>query len=383
MDKRTFLKIAGSAGVIVAATGVGIGTFVSTRTPQTALRSWKTAGSQYSDPMRQALSYAVLAPNPHNRQPWVVALKSDTEAVLTCDLQRLLPATDPFDRQIVVGLGCFLEIFALAATHSGHRAKVTLFPEGEPSGRLDGRPIAHLKLVEDDQINEDPLFVHVPNRRTNRNAYDTTRSISQDRLLAITAAAGTNVRAGGIGEGPQLQTLRNLTRDALRDEILDPEAFQESIDLMRIGRAEIEANPDGIYLGGAFLETLNLAGILTREKLADPRSDAFQVGLDMADEQALTSTGYVWISTSRNSRFEQVAAGRSYVRVALRATGLGLAMQPMSQALQEYAAMKPHFEEIHSILTPGSGERIQMLARLGYAEDVQPAPRWNLSTRTT
>jgi len=311
----------------------------------------------------------------------MVTLKGPTEAVLSCDLQRLLPATDPFSRQIVIGLGCFLEVFALAATHSGHRAQVTLFPEGEPRSRLDTRPIAHLKLMEDEQINEDPLFVHIPNRRTNRNAYDTTHGISQDTLLEITRAAGTSVNVGSLGQGPELETLRTLTKDALRDEILDPRAFQESIDLMRIGRVEIEANPDGIYLGGAFLEALNLVGILTQEKLADPQSDAFQVGLDMADEQAMTSMGFVWISTPGNSRLEQIAAGRSYVRAALSVTSLGLAMQPMSQALQEYTTMQPHYEKVHSLLTDSSGERIQMLARLGYAEEVQPAPRWELTTR--
>jgi hypothetical protein len=31
-------------------------------------------------------------------------------------------------------------------------------------------------------------------------------------------------------------------------------------------------------------------------------------------------------------------------------------------------------------LTQGSGERVQMLARLGYADEVQPSPRWALST---
>ena len=38
---------------------------------------------------------------------------------------------------------------------------------------------------------------------------------------------------------------------------------------MRIGKAEINANPDGIDLGGAFLEALSAAGLLTRETLAD------------------------------------------------------------------------------------------------------------------
>ena len=129
------------------------------------------------------------------------------------------------------------------------------------------------------------------------------------------------------------------------------------------------------------METLNLLGVLTREKLADPQSRAFQIGLDMVDEQALSAMGFVWITTLGNSRLEQIAAGRSYLRVALRVTSLGLAMQPMSQALQEYAAMQPHYENVHALLAQGAEERVQMLARLGYADKVQPAPRWALSTR--
>ena len=185
----------------------------------------------------------------------------------------------------------------------------------------------------------------------------------------------------GIQKGELLNNLRHLTRDALRDEILDPQAFGESVNLMRIGRTEIEANPDGISLGGAFLETLSLVGVLNRENLSDSNSSAFEVGLDMADQQALTSMGFVWINTQGNSRREQISAGRNYLRVALRVTSLGLAMQPMSQALQEYAAMQGHYKQVHSMLTDGGKERVQMLARLGYADSISPSPRWSLTTR--
>lgn len=381
MERRKFLKIAGSTGVILAATGAGVGTFVATRRPKSALMPWATAGAAYSDPMRRALSYAILAPNPHNRQPWVVDLKSPTEAILTCDLQRLLPDTDPFSRQIIIGLGCFLELFAIAASHSGHRADIALFPEGEPGERLNEKPIAHLKLVEDTQVTPDPLFAHTLDRRTNRNPYDMTRSISGADLASLIAGTDASVIAGGIVKGTQLQELRDLTRNAFRDEILDPRAFQESVDLMRIGRGEIEANPDGLSLGGPLLETLSLVGVLNRKELADPSSSSFQIGLDMADEQALTAMGFVWINTLGNGRRDQIAAGRNYLRVALRVTGLGLAMQPMSQAMQEYAAMQPHYRQIHEMLAKAPGARVQMLARLGYAEKIAPSPRWDLSTR--
>jgi hypothetical protein len=379
MNRRKFLKITGSAAVILAAGTAG---FVATRTPTGALKAWRDAGSSlYPDPMRRALSYAILAPNPHNRQPWIVDLKSDTEAVLSCDPDRLLPATDPFARQIVIGLGCFLELFSLAAADQGYRADIRYFPEGEPGDDLDRRPIAHLSLKKQQGLVSDPLFAHALNRHTNRNAYDTSRTIGAGALGRLLDAATGDVRVGTANGGKLLEDLRTLTREAMVTEVHTPEAYRESIDLMRIGRAEIEANPDGIALRGAFLEALGLAGILTRETLADPASRSYQIGLDMIEDGAMTSMGFVWMNTIGNSRRAQIEAGRAYLRVALQATADGLSMQPMSQALQEYPAMAPYYRTIHDWLTSQAGERVQMLVRLGFAKDIGPAPRWALETR--
>ena len=265
MNRRGFLKIAGSAGVILAAGSAG---FMATRTPATALRPWQDAKSLYPDPMRRALSYAILAPNPHNRQPWIVDLKSDTDAVLTCDLERLLPATDPYNRQVVIGLGCFLETFSLAAREQGYRAEIDVFPEGGSEDALDSRPIAHLSLTTEDRALPDPLFAQVLHRRTNRNPYDDDRPIDQDVLKRLHAAATTRARVATVESGARLRDLRILTRDAMFAEMKTPKAHKESIELMRIGRSEIESNPDGISLGGPLLEALSLAGIPdTREPL--------------------------------------------------------------------------------------------------------------------
>ena len=378
MNRRKFLKIAGSTAVIVAAGSAG---FVATRTPTDALKPWKTAGSVYPDPMRRALSYAILAPNPHNRQPWVVDLKSDTEAVLTCDLDRLLPETDPFNRQIVIGLGCFLELFSISASDQGYLADIRYFPDGEPDDTLDRRPIAHLSLTKQPGLAADPLFAHTLSRHTNRNPYDTSRTIGGDILQRLRDAPAGNTSVGATNDGTLLQDLRNLTRDAMLAEMRTPAAHRESIELMRIGRREIEANPDGIALGGAFLEALNLAGILTRKSLADPASRSYQIALDMIEEGAMASMGFVWVNTMGNDRAAQIEAGRAYLRIALQATADNIAMQPMSQALQEYSAMAPFYRVIHDRLTSQPGERVQMLARLGYARDVGPAPRWPLETR--
>ena len=378
MNRRNFLRVVGSAGVIVAAAGAG---FAATRRPMGALEPWQDAASLYPDPLRRALSYAVLAPNPHNRQPWIVELRSGTEARLFCDLGRLLPATDPFSRQIVIGLGCFLELFSLAAAAQGHHASIEYFPEGESRSALDQRPIALLSLDRQDGLVADPLFSRVLQRHTNRNPYDTTREISDALLGGLRDAAADTVHVGTVNRGEPLEELRALIRDAMVAEMRTPNAYQESVDLMRIGRAEIEANPDGIALGGAFLETLNLVGVLTPETLADPASSAFQIGLDMIVEGAMTAMGFVWINTPGNNRRAQIEAGRAYMRIALQAAGSDLAMQPMSQSLQEYAAMAPFYDAVHQRLARQAGQRVQMLARVGFAEPAGPAPRWPLAAR--
>ncbi|TAG26977.1 MAG: twin-arginine translocation pathway signal protein, partial [Rhodobacterales bacterium] len=66
MSRRKTLALIGG-GVILAATA-SLGA-IATRQPRTALLPWSMAG-QGEDPRHRALSYALLAPNPHNRQPW-------------------------------------------------------------------------------------------------------------------------------------------------------------------------------------------------------------------------------------------------------------------------------------------------------------------------
>lgn len=81
---------------------------------------WRTdAAAQGGDFRLLTLRYAILAPNPHNRQPWRIRLEGGDAALIFCDLDRRLPETDPFDRQIVIGFGCFAELAAIAATRNG------------------------------------------------------------------------------------------------------------------------------------------------------------------------------------------------------------------------------------------------------------------------
>ncbi len=374
LTRRKTLALLGG-GLIAAAGGAG---WHVTRPLKTALQPWAQAG-QHDDPRLYALSYAILAPNPHNRQPWLVELVGTDQVVLHVDRGRLLPHTDPFSRQITIGLGCFLELMRLAALERGQQVDIIPFPEGGDPLALDGRPVAQCTFHPTDAA-PDPLFAHVMDRRTLKEPFDTGRSVAPDTLAQITAAAQFGSRVGATADPAQVARYRDLTRQALLIEIETPHTYRESVDLFRIGRAEVDASPDGIDFTGPMFEVLALAGLFNRDAALDTSSMSYQQGIAAVLANAETAMAHIWQVTQANSRADQIAAGRDWLRLNLAATGLGVGIQPLSQALQEYPEMAAHYADIHQALAPEGGT-VQMFARLGYGQAVPQSPRWPLESK--
>jgi len=365
---------------VVLAAAAGGGGWAMTRDPARARLPWETAGQGEEDARRHALSYALLAPNPHNTQPWVADLSQADVVTLYCHEDRRVPESDPFDRQITVGLGAFIELAVMAAAETGHRVDVALFPEGEPQPRLDRRPVARLTFAKDGSAAPDPLFALVPARRSNKEAFDAERSVPQEVLggIAVAARAG---RVAHTADRAKVQELRALAWEAMVTELKSPGPARETVGWIRVGRAEIEANPDGISLAGPLLEALSVVGLFDCNDLLDPASTGFQQQLDTLQPQFDTAMAFLWLVTPGNRRADQIAAGRDYVRLNLAATGAGVAMHPFSQALQEYAEMRLHFAAMRQSLGIAEGETLQMFVRLGYGPEVRGAPRWPLDAR--
>ncbi len=377
--RRKFMKILGG-GVIVAASAGGL--WAASRTPTKALEPWRLAAGikPEADPRRYILSHAILAPNPHNRQPWLVDLSVENEMTLYCDLDRRLPHTDPFDRQITVGLGCFLELADMAAKQAGMKADIEMFPEGEGEERLDERPVAKIKLTKS-EVTPDPLFAQVFDRRSNKEPYELDRSVSDAQMAELVSQVTSGATGGSATDAQTTAKLRTIAWNAMDTELRTYRTAKESVDLFRIGKAEIEANPDGIDLGGAFFEVVDALGFMNREEFLDTSSSTFQQQIGAVKAPFETANGFVFVKTAGNSRVDQIEAGRSYVRINLKATELGIAMQPWSQALQEFEEVRPQYEEIRSVLNIQENETLQMFARVGYGTKSDPSPRWDYETR--
>lgn len=362
LSRRNAIALIGG-GTVLAATAATAG-FLTTRAPDDARRPWALAGS-YDDPRLNALSFALLAANPHNLQPWKVGLEGAHALSLYRDAARRLPETDPFDRQITIGLGCFLEQLVLAAGAAGHGVELSLFPEGEAG------PVAHAVFHEGGTA--DPLAAHIMDRRSCKEPFE-------DRAVPGVLANQLEVLADIYTDTPTVAALRALTWAAWEVEALTPRTMQESVDLMRFGKAEINANPDGIDLGGPFLESLMAMGLLSREAQADPESTGFRQGVEIYREMLMATPAYAALTTATNTRADQIAAGRRWLRLNLAATGLGLSLHPVSQALQEYPEMASHYARAHDLLA-SPGHTVQMLGRLGYGPVTPRSPRWPLEAK--
>lgn len=341
--------------------------------------AWRDPGAGETDPRRFALAHAILAPNPHNRQPWLASLEGADDIVLHVDLDRRLPETDPFDRQIVLGCGAFLELLSLAAAQDGRRAEITPWPEGEPQPRLDGRPVARVRLVADPAAPKDPLFGQILKRHTNRTAYEARVPETAGATAVLAAAEGPGLSAGVVSAPAEVAALRDLAWRAWLVEAGYGPTHMESVNLIRIGSAEIARHRDGISLDGLPIEAMSRLGLLTREQLADPESMASKQGEDMWRAYIEATPAFFWMKGADNSRATQVAAGRAYARAHLAATAQGLQMQPWSMSLQEFAPMSDLYRATQARLGATAEAPVQMLVRIGYAKAAAPAPRRGLA----
>lgn len=383
MQRRNFIRLAGG-GTVAAATALSGLSGCSSALPAEAIEAWRgpDAALASTDVRRWILSYAILAPHSHNLQSWIADLRTPGEITLTCDLTRLLPETDPMGRQIMMSHGTFLELLDMAAKEQGLRADITLFPEGAfGPDKIDARPVARIRLMPDASVPRDPLFAQVLLRHTNRKVYDLARPVPPAARAALTAASPAGIRVGQVGleDGAAMAEHRRVAKEAWRIELVTPRTVMESFHVLRVGASEIARHRDGLSITSPMVVALERLGLFDRTKVPAADSSATTGQIKDFNANLDATPGFVWMVTPDNSRVAQIESGRAWARVQLAATAQGLAMQPLSQALQEYAEQKQVYADIHKLAgATRAGETVQMWARVGYAPAVEPAPRRKL-----
>jgi nitroreductase len=333
-----------------------------------------------SSVIMRALRYGITAPSAHNTQPWRIEVDSDYSARLYADPARLLPATDPPGRQVLISHGTLLEATSIAAAELGYRAEIDLLPDGPLTEAEPGaRPTARLRLIADGGLAADPLFAQLRRRRTSRRGYAATPVRPVQRAALVTQAAVAGARAAWVAERDRAAVL-DLAIRAMAVEVDDKLLFDETRRWFRFSGRDVARERDGLYLdtSGVTGPALILALLFTTPgRWHSPRNR--QAYLASFGRAARATPALFMITTTGNDVPDWISAGRGYLRAQLEACRLGLSCHPLSQSLQEYAQMAPlraQLEELTGVTAPA---KLQLLVRVGHSRPPALSPRRDLS----
>jgi len=277
----------------------------------------------------------ILAANPHDTQPWLFRVTGERIEIFA-DLSRNLGAMDALLREMHLGLGCAIENMLLAAPPNGYDASLdvvggSLLSLGEERATI---PAATLRLSKLAPQEPDALYGAIPERHTNRYAYDRNRALAFEWLEFVRqAAAGDDVRLFLFTDGPARDRFDATVIDATAAIIADPEMAYDNMRWMRRSHDAIEAHRDGLTYASAGLSPLMqfLAGLVPL-----PRSMENHAWLAQTRDTHLASapvTGLIAVR-DRYDRAQSIAAGQTWQRLHLSAAVHGISMQPLNQPIE-------------------------------------------------
>lgn len=328
--------------------------------------------------MQGIAAAGVLAASSHNTQPWKFRV-SDGVIDLLGDKARLMGAADPRLRELHISLGCVIENMTVAAAAQGLTTDVE-FVRGSASDHF-----ARLTFTPGDI---DPAYASLAGqirlRRTNRGAYDAERTPEKAAIAALTACAGDGLGVRWLSSAER-GAFSALTVKATEAHVADAKMQRDSHAWYRMKWAEVEQFKDGITIDGA------AAGIIgtTMLKMFPPTPDAFDEGWAKVTRETHCATAPMFgmlVTGATDDRRAWVEAGRTYQRMQLEATRLGVALHPLSQSLavrDRDLADGTRNEYAKALDEYANGGEVVLAFRLGYPRaDVLPSPRRPLGTVT-
>lgn len=391
-SRRHILKALGVGGASVVVAGTGV---LSYRVYDTA--TLNPGSGQAYDPWRHwrdgpgplgSVAAAILAANPHNTQPWVFHVTSDTIDVYV-DPARGIGTVDPFLREQHVGLGCAVENLALACHARGLRPTIDLMPDGPDAAR-----VAHVGLSPGERQTSS-LYDAIGRRHTNRGPYD-RKPISAETLKGLVDTQGLDgvdtqgldgVAIHWITDPVQKAALDRLLVDAATALTRDEQQSRDSFAWFRSNNDAVQKHRDGLTLDAQGMSPLILSVAKLLPASSRSAGDGFWVN-QTRTVQTRTAAAYGVLTTADPyDRATQLVAGRLLQRIHLTATSRAVALQHMNQITERIdrelttgasATFGPRFAG----LLPSSAQPL-VTFRVGYpAREARPSPRRPLAAVT-
>jgi hypothetical protein len=314
-----------------------------------------------SDKLEFLLRYAILAPSPHNTQPWRFRINAN-DVELFADRHRLLPVIDPQGREMIMSCGAALFNLRVAAEYFGHAYTV----EHQPNpAHPDLFARFQLGLRGETSGEDILLFYAITQRHTNRQPFD-------DKPVPETLFSDwdTAIRPYGawfqvVREDTARQAVADLVSEGDRRQWADRHFRAE---LSRWIRSKPEEHGDGLPAA--------IVGIKDWLSLAGPaliRTFDRGKGVAATDRDiAVHSPVLAVLGTESDDSRAWLNAGQALQRVLLGARSEDIWASFLSQPI-EIPDLRNRLAEII-----GRSGHPQILLRMGYGPGTTPMPRRSL-----
>lgn len=325
LSRRDFLKFGGATFIVVAGgtvwRAVDQGVFSVGQGP--AYEPWKN-WHDAAMPTERIVAAGILAANPHNSQPWIFQI-TDSTIDLFADRKRQIGVIDPFLREMYIGLGCAVENMMLAAGAEGFSATLKLMPNPAEENHA-----AHIELVPSSSP-PSSLYSAIPNRHTDRGAYDTTRSMATETFEEIEALiAETEVRLFWYKEAADRARFSKVATESAEALIADDQQSMDSHAWWRQDWDQLQETADGITLDAQALGPITPIAKLLPDLSRQQNDATFVKNVRQIMLPTAAAFGILAVK-DRSNNIQRLNCGRVWERIHLWGTTQGIAMQPLNQ----------------------------------------------------
>ena len=326
LSRRDFLKFGGvtfialAGGTVLRAVDQGVFS-VGQGIAYEPWTNWRDAATA----IERIVAAGILASNPHNSQPWIFRI-TDSTIDLFADRERQIGVIDPYLREMYIGLGCAVENMMLAAEAEGFSATLGLMPDP-----ADETHAAHIELANSPPLLSS-LYSAIPNRHTDRGAYDTAHSIASETFEEIEALiTETDLRLFWYKDQAARAQFSQVAIESAEALIADEQQSMDSHAWWRQDWDQLQETADGITLDAQALGPVITPISKILPDLSRQQNDAsFVKNVREIMLPTAAAFGILTVKDSNNNA-QRLNCGRAWERIHLWSTTQGLVMQPLNQ----------------------------------------------------